>query len=496
MATWCKQGGPKRYANCRRKASTTKWIQHHLGNQHPALILMKEAQDLWDLLQEGSAALGVLCSSLGSRLVKHAGLIKAAETKLSRKEWEDFITKEVAAGTSVGHKLTKVTHFLQAEPEPGADPYTAQPIKFLAEQAALWGGLWQAAPGQLRQSLLHWEPMPALPPLTSSQLRKAALSFKGKTSCPDGWLPSKLGWLSEQALQVLASILSIAERFGALPGPQGSILVRLLAKEGGGCRPIGLYRALYRVLGQTRKGLAQQWEGLYANGALFNMGAKRCVGDGLFRATIWNGLANKEGRHSMELLWDVAKCFEHVRWGILQDLGKESSYPACLLRMSLASCAFPRWLLGEVGMVSGPLKPQRGILAGSSFAVFELKAYMVQAARQHRLEHPSMTLSVHVDDISLNQSSKLGQGLDSLVMEFQQGAARLVNNFQVCLCLPFAPGKAVVWPTPMGVWLQQRQPLGSMQAEPRWKQGGLGMTMLWKVVPTSQCQRTRKECRP
>ena len=91
-------------------------------------------------------------------------------------------------------------------------------------------------------------------------------------------------------------------------------------------------------------------------------------------------------------------CFEHVLHGLLLELGWELGYPLVLLRLSLSSYCWKRLLVWDHDMVSHGLYPTRGILAGSSFAVFELGLYVIQRVRRH-VESVPHSFSIHIDDL-------------------------------------------------------------------------------------------------
>ena len=100
---------------------------------------------------------------------------------------------------------------------------------------------------------------------------------------------------------------------------------------------------------------------------------------GVARAS--EGRGEQGGASTLELNWDISKCFEHVQREQLMHLASELGYPRTALRLSLASYAWPRRLRGTAGMVTKPICSSRGIVAGSAFACYELIAYMYAATR-------------------------------------------------------------------------------------------------------------------
>ena len=59
-----------------------------------------------------------------------------------------------------------------------------------------------------------------------------------------------------------------------------------------------------------------------------------------------------------------------------------------------------RLLLG--GMVSRPLEPTIGIIAGSSFANTELRLLLADAVKEHYFANPRVRLNIFIDDIAMD----------------------------------------------------------------------------------------------
>ena len=96
--------------------------------------------------------------------------------------------------------------------------------------------------------------------------------------------------------------------------------------------------------------------------------------------------------------------------------------------------------------------------------------------RRHRLEHSSMTLTMHVDDISLNLIGRRDQSRLEVARDWP-GTFRLglVDHFQEKLGLPFGPAKAA-----------------DIQRNRRGRQGGLTMTMPCPATSEGLCQCTKR----
>ena len=83
--------------------------------------------------------------------------------------------------------------------------------------------------------------------LTGDDLKRAAKAFGQRTCCPDGMHPRHIALISDEAREALADILNAVEAHGQFPTEAQSLIVALFDKPAGGTRPIGWYRAIFRV---------------------------------------------------------------------------------------------------------------------------------------------------------------------------------------------------------------------------------------------------------
>jgi hypothetical protein len=168
------------------------------------------------------------------------------------------------------------------------------------------------------------------------------------------------------------------------------------------------------------------------------MAPTRHVTDSTYRSMLHRLL--EPHLHHAELLWDVAKCFEHVKHKRLWNDATQHGYPVAVLRCSLLAYTWARRLLWDNGICSSPMRPSRGIGAGSFSATFELKLYMINTITHFAALWPHLSLSLHVDDLSLGHRHA---SLHVLLSELRAAAAWLIYSFQNELGLPFSPSKAV-----------------------------------------------------
>jgi hypothetical protein len=100
--------------------------------------------------------------------------------------------------------------------------------------------------------------------------------------------------------------------------------------------------------------------------------------------TVWWGivrgcLAAVRLRHAAEVRVDVSKCFEHVPFHLLVSKAVHLGYPLVLLRLSLRTYRWPRRITDGVTFAEPAHTTTRGVIAGSAFAIAELRALVVGA---------------------------------------------------------------------------------------------------------------------
>ena len=134
----------------------------------------------------------------------------------------------------------------------GAD--SGRTCDVLGEHRGKWSKIWGAG-GSAGDSDIDWRSLalPQLHPIEAAGLRKASASFPAFTAVVDGWHPRHFSLLSDACLMALAGILEMIEGLGEFPRVTQDMLVALLPKDDGGLRPIGLYRALFRLWARMRR---------------------------------------------------------------------------------------------------------------------------------------------------------------------------------------------------------------------------------------------------
>ena len=122
-------------------------------------------------------------------------------------------------------------------------------MNLLRDQRRQWCEHWQGADHQSDP----WEFDAAFPPVELDDpwepeyLREVPKTFKKHTCTPDGAHPRHFGMLCDSALRALALVFWLVDLAGGFPEVVAGVTVGLFAKPTAGFRPIGFFRALYRL---------------------------------------------------------------------------------------------------------------------------------------------------------------------------------------------------------------------------------------------------------
>ena len=273
--------------------------------------------------------------------------------------------------------------------------------------------------------------------------QKTASTFKKATCTPDGVHPRHFSLLSPRGLEALSWILWTIDALGQCPEQIQEVQVPLYTKpDSGGLRPIGFFRALFRLWGKTKKPLVRAWELSRGNHAAFSMSPGVSAIDPVWRQSIRAEHHSGVGDSFVALLWDIKKCYEHVRHNLLWEEARFLAFPLVVIRCSLAAYSWPRVLLLECA-AAAPLFPRRGIVAGSFAATSELKCYMYRAIAEYCIVFPppAYHLSIHVDDSGLDITRPNDEACFCDAIE---AAEPLISLFEDRLLLPLAVAKATV----------------------------------------------------
>eukprot|EP00959_Pyramimonas_sp_CCMP1952_P430189 9010314-Pyramimonas_sp.AAC.1 len=198
----------------------------------------------------------------------------------------------------------------------------------------------------------------------------------------------------------MSSLFSLQAAMGHAPSPLRILLVQLFQKPETGRRPIGFFQSYSRIYSKVSAGFCKEWETQLEDGGVFNMAPRRSTTDGVWRQAVRSALADESGMKVGMLLADLLQCYEHVRHLSLWEECKLADFPLHVLRTAISSYRWPRVIMMD-RVCSPLLYPDQGIVAGSSTATFEIKAFMVPMVQDlEPIENTSFT--IHVDDLEVD----------------------------------------------------------------------------------------------
>eukprot|EP00973_Karenia_brevis_P055240 7681296-Karenia_brevis.AAC.1 len=182
-------------------------------------------------------------------------------------------------------------------------------------------------------------------------------------------------------------MLDIIEGLGDFPRVTRDMLIALLPKDDGGLRPIGLYRALYRLWAKSRVRHWRQWERDEDPQQFFGAGEGRSCTDIVWRMGVRAEGVDLANEEALTAMYDLAKCYEHLCHARLWTEGCATKFPLTLLRITLRSYRWGRRItLGK--LLAAPAYALRGIVAGCTSATSELKAFMMRKLSAVAVQHP------------------------------------------------------------------------------------------------------------
>jgi len=298
--------------------------------------------------------------------------LKSSDQKTKRREWHEFLEQAGEGGASWAHRWTKPLEELPTHTVKSTTGSSSTLQAKIQAQEEKWATYWGTKEDD--SDLLVWEKAPMLPPLEPKEIWAAAKTFPGTTSARDGMHPRSLAFISRDAAQALSSILQAVEYYGNFPPLLWQVLVRLIPKPGtADTRPIGLFRGIFRVWSKARCATVKAWVAdRPQDSEVINMLPGRQTLDAVWRAQVTAEGDVAQEAFSIEILWDIANCYENVKHATLQQQATLQGYPLQILRISLASYRWQRLLLCEYDTTSEAIFPARGIVAGSAHATFEI----------------------------------------------------------------------------------------------------------------------------
>ena len=464
VAAAIKKGNQKSFENAvkaiRCKRAKKSFAFHAM--KQPAL------KSLFGMLVLGIQTKSSLSTDLGEMaLAETIAALKKANDILVQQEWAEqnsswhaWVDEAMMGGAKKAHAWVKGKKDVHQQvqlvnrPEGGQ---TSCPVALLMAQHQKWEGAWSADDSGLLLDI-KW-PSRQEQVFEVQYIKKVALSFKKSTTAVCGWHPRQFAYLPDICVEALAWLFSKYEARGTWASFQRSLLCLILGKPTGGFRPILQYRSAFRLWSKCAQPKVKEWQARCMHDSFHNNLAGRRVGDGVWRSIMRT--MSRTVEHTAEVLMDVSMAFDRVSHHKLALAALACGYPLEILKLSLDSYLFTRFLVSE--KISTPaVQPARGLGPGSSFAVFELAMLMTEDIRQVLQGHAGITISLHVDDVSIQASHASEAKLASML---QGACADVIARVERGLDLKFAPSKANLLSTSSVTKALLQRAMGGYQGE-------------------------------
>ena len=341
--------------------------------------------------------------------------------------WREWVEEQLKSGAGAMHSFTRREGIVADVAVRDKNGPTLSLDAVLRADRKAWADVWLKFDGVAEapwrsgfdQIAGRFAPLPALTPAI---LRKAAGSFKRRTGLgSDSVHPRTFGWLSDEALESTARLLTTMEGIGLWPSQVSVILMAQIPKAGGGKRPIGLLAGLVRLWERARSPIVQKWRTNVTRH--YNWAAKgRSPQAAVWLHAFKGESASAKGLSSAAGLLDLVKAFEMVRLELVWARGLELGFPALILRMVMEVFSFTRRLMLS-GAVSDPVDTLSAILAGSGFATDAMFIVLVKPCDTLVKEFPTSDLCLFVDDLTLHAIGTEG----AVQMELTKAVNRCID---------------------------------------------------------------------
>ena len=244
---------------------------------------------------------------------------------------------------------------------------------------------------------------------------------------------------------------------GLMPKQLFATFITLLPKATGGLRPIAWAQSVFRVWSRARQALVKAWESACTNHLAFAAQRGKSPIDIIWRQSFKAEAAQEAGDHFVCLFWDLYKCYELINHSKLLLAGRKHNYRMAVLRICIAAYKAPRRILYK-GIVSRPILPNCGILAGVSSATSELRLLLMDAALSHIDRHPKVNLNIFIDDLALDT---VDSDKTEAIQNISAAAFDLLDQLDR-VGLPIAKHKAAVLANASSTAVSLRRLLGDL----------------------------------
>eukprot|EP00959_Pyramimonas_sp_CCMP1952_P006349 132767-Pyramimonas_sp.AAC.1 len=187
-------------------------------------------------------------------------------------------------------------------------------------------------------------------------------------------------------MECLIALCMATEATGTLPEAVVGGLVVLLAKQGGGWRPIGLLQRLPRWWSRVRLRDARAWEEAIPAEAAANFwgGKGRASAEAVWWQALHNEASRAQGLSVGCVLLDLWKAYEVVSLAMAQRRGLDMGYPEQLVQAAIRVYSGARHLVIDGVVSSECFYLSSGLIAGCSHAGRLLRCAMMVLDAEHR----------------------------------------------------------------------------------------------------------------
>jgi hypothetical protein len=233
-------------------------------------------------------------------------------------------------------------------------------------------------------------------------LQKIADKAADKAGGADGITFAMVKALPSQAFDALAEVFDCVEANLVIPEQWACTQLSLLPKNELCERPIALTSVGYRLWACARQEAVKKW---VAEAQALSPWDKavpggRCL-DVAMKRLIHGEISAKTDRHMISVLVDLKNFYDHVDFHLLEKRAAQLNFPPAVTHVVLQVYAGRRLLVAE-DMLSEPIWPARGMLAGCPFAPTLAKVYLWPVMEDVTRDACPSNLDTWVDDISMD----------------------------------------------------------------------------------------------
>ena len=472
------------------------FLERSLGQQ-PGL----QAARVCDVLLGVSAGLEVVSKELTKQ-----------EVAMRNTRWENWAIAACSGGASTAFRFVNrlaVGEVEQAElptgqahvsggDGPPEEGLSTDLRVIAASHTGTWSRIWKDARHGDGEPEVQWEDeLPMWPAMTAKEVADASGDFRKGTSAVDGLHPRQVGLLSKELLEALCELFRGFEAFGRWPASLCSLIVRLLPKDTGGFRTIGLFRTLFRVWAKGRAQGLMRWAAEHLNHPMWNNFGGRRPGDVVWRDLVKASSAGHLGMTAASLQLDISKMFDSIDHRKLAVAARWAKYPLFLLRVFLAAYRWVRTLVLPEGVAGDDIWPTGGVVPGSVAAVVEAALFLLAEllgfcdlwVQQPEIPY-QMSISVQVDDFFI---TVMADSKHVVRIALVEAALDLRQRLEDRLGLPLGRDKSVVSSSDVDLASKLAKDLSSLGAKPEAAVRRLGMkfALAMKGLRDRRLQRSR-----